>query len=99
MKAIKKWTPIILTWRDAVTVREEMHSEHLEDATPIIRRSIGFLLKMNKNEVVICMEDDRAKDDGHDDCQTVTGLPRGMVIAIRPLADAPFPAPKNVVEP
>ena len=89
MKKLKKWTPVVITWRDAITVRDEMHSENLEDAEPVIRRSIGFLLKSNKHDVVICMEDDRAKDDAHSDCQTVTGIPRGMVVAIRPLVDAP----------
>lgn len=88
-KKLKKWTPVIVTWRDAVTVREEMHSDDLQDAEPVIRRSIGFLLKANKRDVVICMEDDRLKDDGHSDCQTVTGIPKGMVVAIRALVDAP----------
>lgn len=86
MKRMKRWTPVVVTWRDAVTVREEMHSDDLEDAKPVIRRSIGFLLKMNRSEVVICMEDDRAKDDSHSDCQTVTGIPRGMVVAVTPLS-------------
>lgn len=85
MKRLKKWTPIVVTWVDAVTVREEMHSDQLDDAKPILRRSIGFLLQQNRQEVVICMEDDRLKNDGTNDCQTVTGIPRGMVRAVTPL--------------
>lgn len=85
-RPVKKWTPVIVTWRDAVTVREEMHSEaDIDDATPVVRKSIGFLLKANRKEVIICMEDDREKRDPDSDCQTVTGIPRGMVESIAAL--------------
>lgn len=75
-----------MTWEDAVTVRDEMDSEDLSDASPCVRISIGFLLKMTRSEVIICMEDDRARLDPESDCQTVTGLPRKMIRKIVELA-------------
>ncbi len=82
---LKKWTPVIVRWEDAVTVHDPMHSDDLDDANPVERTSIGFLVRKNAKAVTICMEDDRESHDPDRDCQTVTSIGARMVIEVIPL--------------
>lgn len=88
MARIKKWAPIVIEWDDAATVYEQKHSEELGDLSAR-RRSIGFLLRLNRREIVMCMEDDRSMDDPENDCQTVTRIPRKMILRVVPLEAKP----------
>lgn len=97
MAKIKKWTPCIVSWKDAVTVHEPANSE---DAFPVaIRNSIGFLIRKNTEGVTIAMEDDRAAEFGEHDCQTVTTIPSKMVITVTALDRAPAAPPRRRREP
>lgn len=79
---MRKWDPCIIVWRDAVTVYSPSNSK--SDFSLAERRTIGFLIRRTPDSVTIAMEDDRSSHDD-DDCQTVTSIPTGMIIAVVPL--------------
>lgn len=79
---LPKWTPVVVTWVDAVTNYENAHSEDGQE--PVKRRTVGFLLKKNRTGVTVAMEDDRDADLDTD-CQTVTTIPIKMVVKVEPL--------------
>jgi hypothetical protein len=93
------WDMVVITWRDAYSPAHRRSKDLIKHKIePCIRRSAGFLLRDDEDNVVICMEDDReAMDaiDTDDDCENVTVIPRGMVVKMdeltvrRPRAEKP----------
>ena len=78
MARAKKWQPVIVDWKDAVTIHEHSNSDDASD--PATRRTIGFLIRRSRDAITIAMEDDRSADLGDDnDCQIKTTIPLGMV--------------------
>ena len=74
---LKKWAFVLVTWADAVSYRDEAHSD---DAFPIaVRKSVGHFIKRTPEAISIAMEDDREHDGDVHDCQTVTSIPLGMI--------------------
>lgn len=84
------WTPVIVTWKDAFSPDGRRSKDFVKHKIePCIRRTIGFLLRDDEENVVVCMEDDRdAQDaiDTDDDCENVTVVPRSMVVKLEELA-------------
>lgn len=74
---LKKWAYVVVEWIDAVTYREESHSD--DDFDVARRRSIGHFVKRTKEALSVAMEDDRLHKDPDHDCQTVTTIPLGMI--------------------
>lgn len=80
---MKKWTPVVVTWVDAVTEHEPADS--VKDDFPLaVRKSIGFFLRRTSDGITICMEDDREAGTAGD-CQTITTIPKGMLKNVQPL--------------
>lgn len=78
---MKKWTPVIVTWRDAVTYHDPAKST--DDFPAAERCSSGFFLKRNAaGDITICMEDDRKSKNDASDCQTITTILSGMILEI-----------------
>lgn len=83
---LQKWTPVIVTWIDAVTFEEQRDSNKHDFSCPV-RKSIGFFIKRTVTEFTIAMEDDREGEIEGADCQTVTSIPFGMlkeVVKLKP---------------
>jgi hypothetical protein len=73
---LKKWTPIIVTWIDAVSLEGPQHSDTSFEC--VTRHSIGHFLKRSAEIITIAMEDDRSVDEASD-CDSVTSIPLGMI--------------------
>lgn len=85
---MRKWTPVVILWKDAVTYHDPARSS--DDFPAAERRSIGFFLKKNTaSDVTICMEDDRSSKSPESDCQTVTTILAGMIVRIIELHEHP----------
>ena len=81
---LKAWTPVIVTWVDAVTTYDPVHST--DNFAMPIRRSIGHFLKRTRDSISIAMEDDREHKNSDSDCQTVTSIPIALVRKVVVLA-------------
>jgi hypothetical protein len=83
------WTPVIVTWRDAYSPDHRRSKDLLRHKIdPCIRRTIGFLIRDDEENVVVAMEDDREARDAintDDDLENPTIIPRGMVVKMEEL--------------
>lgn len=83
------FTPIIVTWRDAYSPDHRRSKDLLRHKIePCIRKTIGFLIRDDEDNVVVCMEDDRDAQDAFntdDDMETCTVIPKGMVVKVEEL--------------
>lgn len=83
------WAMVVVTWRDAFSPAFRRTKDLIRHKIePCIRRSIGFRIRDDDDNIVICMEDDRAAMeaiDTDDDCENVTVIPRGMVVKVEEL--------------
>ncbi len=80
------WDPIVVTWRDAFSSDKRNSKEFIKHKIdPCIRRTVGFLIHQDSDNVVVAGEDDREAMetlDTTDDCESVTVIPTGMVVKI-----------------
>lgn len=83
---MRKWEPCVVTWRDAVTVSSSSSCDNFE---PVTRRSIGFFIRRNAESITIAGEDDRKASLGGSDCDSVTTIPSGMIVAVDALIEKP----------
>lgn len=94
---------VVVTWRDAFTSdRRQAKEFKRHKIDPCIRRTIGFLIHDDDENIVVCMEDDRgAQDalDSTDDCETVTVIPKGMVVKVDYLTVRRTPPRRETPEP
>jgi len=84
----KQWDKIVVTWNDAYTSLNQFTLTEAMDKNPVKRQSIGYLLTMNDERLIMCGTDDRMgkiKDEIDSEVGDLTVLPRGMVIAIQKL--------------
>jgi hypothetical protein len=95
------WTPMVITWRDAYSPSGTRTKDFIKHKIePCIRRSIGFVLRDDEENVIICMEDDRETVDvveGDSDCENVTVIPRGLIVKVEELTIRR--APRRLGEP
>lgn len=95
MSALAKWSPVAITWLDAHSDYESARSgDYSERWKKSVRRTIGWLIHQDRERVVVAMDDDR-KCGGDDDCQTVTTVPRAMVLELVALRVMPKPRAKR----
>lgn len=82
MARIKKWTPVLVKWADAVTHSDPQDSTDPALVEPAVRYSVGHLLAWDRRKgITIAMEDDHeAGTEG--DCQTVTHIVQGMILQV-----------------
>lgn len=81
---LRKFQPVVVTWEDARSVYDHSDSDEIAEefeAKPCIRRSIGFAIGYSRTRIVLAMEDDRGASLPTD-CQTITTIPRGMIVDI-----------------
>lgn len=93
---IPKWTPLFVTWLDAHSNYENASSvDFVREYNKSIRRSIGWLIHEDKERIVIAMDDDRGCPNDVTDCQTVTTIPRQMLIGDPTILKPERPKPKK----
>ncbi len=83
------WAPLIVTWIDAYSPSGQRTKDFVKHKIePCVRRSIGFTLRDDEENIIICMEDDRETVDvinDDKDCENVTVIPRGMIVKVEEL--------------
>lgn len=83
------WIPVIVTWRDAYSPDHRRSKDLLRHKIdPCIRRTIGFLIRDDEENIVVAMEDDREAQDAintDDDLENPTIIPRGMIVKVEEL--------------
>lgn len=86
-----QWEPVIVTWHDAYLSTKNTAKEFTKHKIePCVRRTIGFMIHDDNDNIVVAGEDDRGALDALDtiqDCDTVTVIPRGMVVRVVELTE------------
>lgn len=82
LKRIPKWTVVRIKWADAATFHDPSNSDDPDLYEPLVRFTVGHLLYWDKRKgITVAMEDDR-EAGMESDCQTVTVIPAGMILAV-----------------
>lgn len=98
MKVSDSWPPVIVEWLDAKSLWGDLTVEDAAKSTLPLRRSIGFLVHLDKNEVRIFGTDDRKNtldNAGSDMLMIPTGMLVGQIIYLKEEKQCPSPNPSK----
>lgn len=76
-----KFTPVLVTWHDAVSVDEWTAISDVE-GEPALCHSVGFLIKYDSDKLTLALNHDAQNDN----LSCIMTIPFGMVRSITPLA-------------
>ena len=78
---MKKWTPVEVYWLDACGYAQWAKTAIHSDSSPAGCSSVGYLLKSDKECVVLALN----RDHKNDNVDSSMCIPRGMVKSMRRL--------------
>lgn len=84
---LRKFTPVVVTWHDAITETGDVKSDNaLKNDAPVVRRSIGWWVGVGEFNVLIAMERDKPLTDDDTDCGGIGRIPKRMVTSVARLS-------------
>jgi hypothetical protein len=86
---LKKWTPVLVEWHDAVLHEGPQNSD--SEFRIAIRYSVGHFVKRSDTGFTIAMEDDRNDEGDASDCDNASTIALGMIRAVTVLAPVSYP--------
>jgi hypothetical protein len=84
MRRIKTWDRVEVEWLDAQSTLTQLTVEEASAMDPIIRKTLGFMIFLDKTKIVLAGTDDRpgAKYCGNTVAADITIIPAPWLIKI-----------------